>query len=255
MKTKSVKRSNTVCMDIVLESTRQRIIAGEYRLREQLPAEPELQAEWGVSRSVVREAMKVLASQGLVRIEQGRGTFVNEIDSGPIRQQLEWTLLRSALERKDEAALDEWEALLDIRFVLEVSAAERAARHASAADLAAMQSAIAAMRERPEDAEACSEADYDFHLALAQATRNPLWPAILGSLHGLLRRYLELGHHGPDNALQTASEHEDIFNAVREGQGEDSGEAMRHHLQTSSQDLATARRKRGLLFPSSASDS
>lgn len=232
-----------------MEGTRQQITSGRYLTGEKLPTESQLQIEWGVSRSVVREAMKILESQGLVRIEQGRGTFVSEVDTAPLGQQLEWALLRTSSGREGEDSLNEWDALLDVRFVMEVAATERAAQQANDPDLAAMQRAIALMRGRPDDAVACGEADFDFHLAIAQATRNPLWPMLLGSLHGLLKPCMELGHHGPSNALTTASEHEAIFKAVRDGDDAAAGEAMRQHLQTAKHDFDIARRKRRLPFP------
>lgn len=245
------RRPRAGCVDFVLESTRQRIMSGRYRTGEKLPTEPQFQVEWGVSRSVVREAMKILESQGLVRIEQGRGTFVSEVDTAPLGQHLEWALLRGAPQRQEngEAALDEWDALLDVRFVMEVASAERAAQEATNSAIAAMQRAIAIMRGRPDDAVACGEADFDFHMAIANATRNPLWPMLLGSLHGLLKPCMELGHHGPRNALMTASEHEEIFKAVRDGHSIAAGEAMRQHLQSARRDFAIARGKRGLPFP------
>lgn len=248
-----MRRSNYSCLEMVLKGTTQRIISGEYERGRRLPTEPQLQAEWGVSRSVVREAMKILESQGLVRVEQGRGTFVNEADLTPLRQQIEWALVRSlpeiAGQSADEKAasqppLDQWDALLDVRTILEIAGAERAARYADATELAAMQGAIAAMRGRPDDARACSDADFEFHSALASATRNPLWPALLGSLNDLLRRYFEIGHHGASNALMTANQHQAILDAVRAGDETGAAAAMREHLKTSEQDLLIARRKR-----------
>lgn len=246
---KSRKRLNNGCLNIVLDGTRQSIIAGDFRPGARLPTEPQLQEQWGVSRSVVREAMKVLESQGLVRIEQGRGTFVSDsAHNEPLRQQLEWALLRAVPVGEEAGAtpppLDQWDALLDVRLVFEVGAAERAARWASDADLAAMQEAIAKMRGCPNDAAACSEVDFDFHRAIAKATRNPLWPTLLGSLHELLRRYLELAHHGPQNALMTANEHEAVLVAIRAGDDSGAAQAMRRHLQTSGHDLKVARRKK-----------
>src|SRR5690349_15280838 len=94
------------------------ILEGEYTPGQQLPTESELQTAWGVSRSVVREAMKMLASQGLVRIEQGRGTFVCDMPEAPLSAQLELTLRRSTphTEAAGETPED-WAHLLDVRHV------------------------------------------------------------------------------------------------------------------------------------------
>ena len=227
----------------VVEGTRARIIAGDYERGARLPTETQLQQKWGVSRPVVREAMKILSSQGLVRIEQGRGTFVAENDGTPLRQQLEWTLLRD--ENSSEQP-DQWDALLDVRYALEMRAVERAAEQSEEAQWAQMAASIARMRAHPANASACGEDDLEFHTALARATCNPLYPALIGSLHDLLRRYLKLSHHGRENALNTARQHEEILDSVRNGDPARATAAMRAHLQSTQDDLELARAK-GLL--------
>jgi GntR family transcriptional repressor for pyruvate dehydrogenase complex len=186
--------------------------------------------------------MKILASQGLVRVEQGRGTFVNEAGHAPLRQQLELALLRNG-HREESTSGDTWDALLDLRFVLELGSAERAAQHISPEELDRMIAANESMRSHPGDAPACSADDYEFHYTLAQATRNPLWPVILGSLHDLLRQYFELSHHGEENGLNTVREHEIILRALAAGNSQEAAAAMRHHLESGVQDLAAARAK------------
>lgn len=240
-----MQRLSNGCLDVVVRGVQGRILSGDYAIESRLPTEAQLQIEWGVSRSVVREAMKMLASQGLVRIEQGRGTFVSAPDSQPLRQQLEWTLQRAVFDTS-RAVPDEWDALLDVRLVLEVGAAQRAAQRAGEVEMEAMALAIAQMRRHPSNAVACGADDLNFHAALAQATHNPLYPALLGSLNDLLRRYFELSHHGKENALRTARQHETILGAVRKGDATRAAKAMKLHLQASETDLGLARRKRRL---------
>lgn len=226
-------------VETLLQAVRSRILGGAYRRGEKLPTETQLQEQWNVSRPVVREAMKVLASQGLVRIEQGRGTYVAENDTTALRQQLEWALLRD--ETADQP--DQWDALLDVRFALEVRAAENAAGQGAQDEWEQMAASITKIRAHPANAAACGEDDLEFHAALACATRNPLYPMLIGSLHDLLRRYLKLSHHGRENALETARQHEAILNAVRVGDATRAADAMRAHLQATQRDLELARSK------------
>lgn len=222
----------------VAQGVARRILEGEFAPGQQLPTESELQMAWGVSRSVVREAMKMLASQGLVRIEQGRGTFVSDAPEAPLSTQLELTLRRSTPGHSfDTETPEDWAHLLDVRRVLEVAVAERAAQHASAHDIAAMSAAIAAMRDKPDEPTGYVDADLAFHRALAAATGNPLWPALLNSLNDLLRRYREAGFRGAQGALLAARQHEAILAAVRAGDGVAAAAAMQEHLQKSEQDL------------------
>lgn len=223
----------------VVQGMVEAILAGKYATGQQLPTETELQRAWGVSRSVVREAMKVLASQGLVRIEQGRGSFVNESLDGPLRTQLQLMLRRGAIAEGDPAAQEagEWSHLMEVRRVLEVEVARWAALRASPANIAAMEAAIVAMRERPDEPAGYVDADLAFHRALAAATGNPLWPALLNGLNDLLRRYREAGFRGAPGALQAARQHQAILDAVRARDADACVEAMKKHLKMSERDL------------------
>jgi DNA-binding FadR family transcriptional regulator len=238
-------------LESVVDGMRKQILSGKYQPESRLPTEPQLQSEWGVSRSVVREAMKMLVSQGLIRIEQGRGMFVSSQGNAPLKQQLEWTLMRDARfaarrgegVSKNDSTLDQWDALLDIRQVLEVGAAQRAAIGITNAELLVMAESIESMRTHPTDASACADDDLVFHGVIAAATRNPLYPAILNSLNDLLRVYLELSHHGLDNALNTAKQHQDIYDAIRAHDAQGAANSMKIHLEASEHDLALARQK------------
>ena len=235
-----------------VEEVTQRIIDGRYKAGTRLPSESQLQTELKVSRSVVREAMKVLSSRGLVRIEQGRGTFVNDAhgtDIGaPLQEQLSLAMRRATAgaggKTRRGAPRDEFDQLLDVRRVVEVACAERAAQFATAEELRDLETGIALMREKPEDVAACTEADLLFHRALARAAGNPLWPAILGGLNDSLVRLLQTAHHGRDNALHTADEHENIMKAVASRDSAAAAAAMSAHLESSGKDLLMARRQK-----------
>ncbi len=231
-----------------------RIMSGEYSPGQRLPTETQLQEKWGVSRSVVREAMKVLDSQGLVRIEQGRGTFVSDSDSAPLTTQITLALRRPRAGSTPCAGegTGEWTELLDVRRVLEVAVAERAAQQASESDFAAMQSAIEEMRARPAQPVGYVDADIAFHSALAFATGNPLWGALLDSLNDLLRRYREAGFRGRDSALTAARQHQEILDAIRSGDAVAAANAMRAHLQRSEQDLKNERQSQSITNPANA---
>jgi len=216
-----------------------RIISGELAPGTRLPTEAQLQTQWSVSRSVVREAMKILASQGLVRIEQGRGTFVSHSDTRSLTTQITLALRRPHKGSTPSASegVGEWAALLDVRRVLEVAVAGRAARHGNANDIAAMQNAIEEMRARPTLPAGYVDADLAFHHALAAATGNPLWSALLDSLNDLLRRYREASFNGRESALTAARQHQKILDAVGMRDANAAEEAMKAHLRRSEQDL------------------
>jgi len=225
--------TNAGRLETVVNGMEQRILQGVYAPGERLPGESSLQVEWGVSRSVVREAMKMLASRGLLSIQQGRGTFVSESTETPLRDQLAITLQRSS------GGETNWADLLEVRHVLEVEVAGRAAGRARTADLDEMRAAVAEMRSHPDQPKGYVDADLRFHRALAEATGNPLWIALLNSLNDLLRQYREEGFRGKDSALHAADQHEQILQAVEHDDSTAARQAMQRHLQRSQQDIKT----------------
>ena len=225
-------------LETVVNGMEERIMDGVYAPGQLLPGETSLQQEWGVSRSVIREAMKMLASRGLVSIQQGRGTFVSESSETPLREQLAITLQRGAKGKSG------WEDLLEVRHVLEVAVAQRAAQRAKKTDINAMSEAIDAMRSHPDLPQGYVDADLSFHRALTAATGNPLWSALLNSLNDLLQQYREEGFRGKASALHAADQHEQILHAVETRDVDAAAQAMQEHLQRSQQDIKIKKQKR-----------
>jgi GntR family transcriptional regulator, transcriptional repressor for pyruvate dehydrogenase complex len=146
--------------DQVIERVRALVADGTYRVGDRLPPEGELCRLFGVGRSTIREAMRVLANRGLVDIRHGEGTFVA---SRALNESFEERLERAELE-------DIYEA----RMLIERPLAELAAQRRDARDIAAMRKAL---RNRTRAiasgrVEAYTESDFAFHLAVARATKN-----------------------------------------------------------------------------------
>lgn len=144
----------------VAEMLQRRIADGTYKTGDKLPTEPELMKMFGVGRSSIREAVKLLVNAGAVRVRQGAGTFVAE---------------RSAdgcagvrLDAADRTELDE------VRKILDVAIAERAVARRSERDLVRMRSFIDKRKECADSGalEECIEADLNFHIAVADAAGN-----------------------------------------------------------------------------------
>jgi GntR family transcriptional repressor for pyruvate dehydrogenase complex len=93
------------------------------------------------------------------------------------------------------------------------------------------------LKNSPNEPEGYVDADLAFHRALAEATGNPLWPALLNSLNDLLRRYREAGFVGKDGVLFAARQHQKILDAVKSRDAQDAHDAMESHLKKSEQDL------------------
>lgn len=166
----------------VFEDLLEQIVQGDYAPDQALPAEGELAAAANVSRLTVREALKKLQAQNVVKVKRGLGTFVN-----PTAQ---WTDLEAIL-RAAAASADTPDMslrLLEIRRMVETGAAELAALHATDEDLDRMQESISTLERAhaAEDLDAVTAADLAFHDAVFRASANPFVPVVLGPLGQLL---------------------------------------------------------------------
>lgn len=220
----------------VVERLSGQIFEGELRKGDQLPNERTLADQFGVSRTVIREAMKTLAKDGLVEVRTGQGTFVVDGTAGALKNSIQ-TLMRIGQDG------DRHRELVELRELLEPGVAALAARRADAEDLERMEASIQEMNEAMDDADAFIRADNRFHQQLARASRNRLIPRILDSivdlLHELRGEIFEI-EGGPERGQ---AHHRTIFAAVRDRDATAAKQAMDDHLAQVKRDSEAAARK------------
>jgi len=160
------------------------ILSGELIPGEKLPSEQGLAERFGVSRNVIREALRRLNEQGLAEVRHGAGIFVQAPDQDTVV---------SAFARyvhlnygKEQVA-----SIYEARTLLEPQIAALAAERATPADIAALEESYKRMQSNFGEPKAWSRADLDFHLAMAVATHNPILPLLLRSLTETLREMFE----------------------------------------------------------------
>src|SRR5258708_23367285 len=158
----------------------QRILDGELRSGDRLPTERELAELFQVSRTAVREALKILAQKGLVDMRPGRGTIV--IDGSQEAMQHSIGLMMK-LKLGEVGGSDN---LVEVREILEVEIAGLAAARATEAEIATLREAGETMDDHLNDADAFIAADNRFHETLAQATQNTLIFILVNSILNLL---------------------------------------------------------------------
>lgn len=211
--------------DQLVEHLIEAIVRGDHPPDSRLPPEDKLSELADVSRLTVREAIKVLRLKGVVRVEQGRGTFVNP----PSRwAPLDPTLLAARTASADAGGLAR--KLTEARRLVEVGVAELAAERRSAADLVALEAALAAMRQNLDDVDAFSEADIAFHAALMTAADNPFVTALFEPIATLLvqvRRHTSRTRRAREVAI---AGHTKILAAVRGGARGEARQAMESHM-------------------------
>ena len=206
----------------------ERIVSGEYPEKSLLPPERSLCEIFGVSRTVVREAVKLLESRGLVSIEHGRGTLVRRPGHEQVSESLRLVL---GHDRHSIAQL------LEVRTILETGMSALAAERRSPGDLEAMRRWLEVMRAKPGEPEGYVEADLEFHAAIARAANNPVLTAMLTPLADLLRESRRATFSGPRVVRVRTAQHERIFERIRAGDARGARTEMLAHLEDTRKDL------------------
>ena len=187
------------------------ILGGRYQPGDTLPREDDLTESLGVSRTSLREAVKVLCAKGLLEARPRIGVRVRERDH--------WRLLDPVVlgwhpDITRDAEL--MASLIETRRIIEPAAAEFAARRGTAQDLRAIEAAYMGMeRAIPHDLEACCEADLAFHRALVAASRNLVLKSLVGTIEAALRASFLLTTSLMENQARTLSVHKAVLEAVR----------------------------------------
>lgn len=211
--------------DVLADDLRERILRGEFPEGTSLPAERDLVAQTAMSRTTVREALRILEVQGLLTIRTGRsgGAFVRRPDSDSMASYAE-LLIRGRQVRMDD--------LLETREAIEPQCAGLAARHRTAEDLQLLDE----LNERIQNAGGASLAEFlqinvDWHVAVASSSHNEL-------LSGLMRALSEAIYAGTDNQgfvtdevrATTVKAHRSITRAIRERDKDAAVRRMSRHV-------------------------
>jgi GntR family transcriptional repressor for pyruvate dehydrogenase complex len=215
------------------------ILDGEHPPGSRLPTEPDLCERLDVSRATLREAMKSLQQRGVIRIEQGRGSFVNARESWSALDPL----LLAARSGAPGGPAEEWSRKLwECRRIVEVGVAELAAERRTDAHLAQIGAALDAMgaAQQAGDVVAFTQADLDFHRAVAQAVGNELITALFDPISQLIEEERLRTSRSTDRRQEAIDEHAAILRAIASGRPAAARRAMALHIDATYPQLATA---------------
>ena len=212
----------------VAEVLSEQILSGQYPERSLLPPERALCEQHGVSRTVVREAIKLLESRGLVRIDRGRGTVVRGADYDFVMDSLKLLLRRSR---------HSIEQLLEVRKVLETGMVALAAERRTEENVARMDEALERMRRSPGEPAGYVDADLEFHAEIARAAGNPVFLTILEPLAESLRQSRIATFSGEETVKIRTRQHEEILDRIRNHDAAGAQAAMFRHLSDTEDDL------------------
>lgn len=220
-------------VDVVADDLLDRIVAGEFPPGSGVPGELELTARHEVSRMTVREAIKTLEARRILRVERGRGTFVNPLNQW---SSLE-AVLRAASEGQDDAAVAV--QLIELRRMFETGAAELAAGRITAGELEEMDEQLARMRAAHEanDVDGFVAADLAFHDLILHASGNVFVAVLFEPLTRILASRRAQTSKVVQIQVNAIAEHASIVDAMRSHDPERSRLAMDRHMDQTLNDL------------------
>lgn len=216
-----VKRTNL--SNIVFEEMKKRIFAGTYKEGVILPTQDVLAKEFGVSRTVMRDAFHKLSSLGLVESQQGRGSFV--------RNSSAVNVMSSVLEsfKMDEASIQD---LMQARFYIEQIIARLAASKASEEELNYLRENVEAMEKAvlAGDLQTFVSVDLDFHQKLSEISQNLVLHKILSIIREMMKNFFDGFSKTPGVVPRAVMYHQDIYRALQERDADRAEQKMKEHL-------------------------
>lgn len=232
--------------DVVVHRLIEAVVSGQLPAGSALPPEPDLAITFGVSRTVIREAVKELQEKGLAQVQQGRGTTVLPIE--------EWKLLDNEVISAllaDKRGIRILSDLVQVRLALEPELVASATRIRDVGWIEELEGVLAAMSAAQDDPDAYGALESQFHLKLVEGSQNLIGVTILKSIW----RQLHLGGTRWTDAVTAAREdgipaniptahrgHEKILREVKLGRPEAAGKAAREHIASSWEWLTSATR-------------
>ena len=208
--------------DAVFDRIQRAIKSGAYAVDERLPTEHSLAAEFQVSRPVVRDALQRLRDQGLIYSRRGAGSFVREQG---VREPLGFGQMEN---------LSDLQHCYDFRLTIEPEAAAMAALRHTPEALQKIKSALVLLRDATNRQAHRADADFMFHLAIAQASANPYFSTAMQALEEHIAvgmRFHGISLRSTSGGLQHVFvEHSAVFDAIERGDSAAARELMRTHL-------------------------
>ncbi|MBI3941895.1 MAG: FadR family transcriptional regulator [Chloroflexi bacterium] len=204
----------------VAQQLEELIIDGHWKVGDTLPTERELTQKLGVSRTAVRDAIRILAAKGLVETKHGIGAIVTQDGRTSFIESLSILLRRGNYTQNE---------LLEVRKVLEAEIVGLAAERASEEDLEEMRAALESYRLSIQNHENVQDLHKAFHLSLVKATHNRILADFITPILAITVALTQPKAHKP-HSLADHEIHEAIYNRIKARDVEGAREAMHRHM-------------------------
>ena len=205
----------------LLELFKRLIADGSLSPGDRLPPERELAEMVGVSRSSLRQALKILENMGILSQRVGSGTRLNPAAASILAEPLQFLILLDGITARE---------LMEARLIVEPELAARAAARATAADRGALKNAIRTMEESIADPEKFVAGDLEFHQAIFRAAGNRVCTTLFTVVHQSLEELIRFTSVlvEPEHTIHL---HRRILAAIRKQDPEAARLQMREHLE------------------------
>jgi GntR family transcriptional repressor for pyruvate dehydrogenase complex len=208
--------------DQVAASILNTILKQDLRPGDPLPSQRDLGEQYGVSRTVIREAVGALEARGVIEVRAGSGLRLVSVDASSVAESLRFFV-------RTNDVLD-YKKVHEVRAMVETHVAELAAHRATDLDIEIIRHWRDKQAASADDLEAAAQCDLEFHRAIAKAADNELYLVLLDSIRGALldiRRTLM-----PGRLRKTVRAHSKIVDCIAVGDGPGARIAMQEHLDT-----------------------
>jgi len=204
----------------VAEDIRKMIQDKNYQPGDKLPNELDLSDLINVSRSTIREAIKILVSTNVLEVKRGRGTFVSQ-NPGVVKDPLGVVFME-----EDNLLLH----FFEVRLIIEPQMIELAVQRANEEDLNTIQSAYEEVKRLIESGENHTSADILFHNAIAKATKNPIMERVLPIINNGIEGGYSKTKDNPEASHIVLKQHEAIMTALQSRNAQEASKAMKRHI-------------------------
>ena len=202
----------------------ERILSDGYEIEKKLPSEQALAEQYSVSRTVIREALKLLKERGLVDSRNGMGSYVTKPEAGNLAD----VIYRMAVLDKISYA-----DIYDVRKILEIAACREAASSVRNDQLAKMNAYLEKLKDRSISVKERRELDYNFHAAIAEASGNRLLGIMVRTTRNVFIAMIEKGIFTEGGIEDAILRHDRIMQALINHDPAAAEKAMQEHLDQS----------------------
>lgn len=205
----------------------EQMILSDSNLKEEdkLPSEATLAEQFGVSRNVVRESLKILKERGLIDSRNGTGSYITK----PEAENISSVINRMALMDEDI----DFKCIYDVRIILETAACRLAAEQVTDKQLDKMAKLLERMKDKTISVEERRETDFAFHISIAEAAGNALLVILVRAMKNVFISMIEKGIFVTGGIDDASMRHAKILDALREHDADKTEKMMSEHLEFS----------------------